>query len=82
MNEDYFEKRKQKLIDKLNFYVANNQIDGNEIKNYDIMLKILDELSFSNRLRRKGSISYTVVDSLSIDRDLGSELIVFDNSIY
>lgn len=81
MEKGYFEKRKRELIDKLNFYIANNQIDGNEEEDYIIMLGILDELTFENRLQIKGSIAHTIVDSLNIHQDLGSELILFDGSI-
>tara|TARA_R110000764_G_scaffold13183_2_gene38069 strand:+ start:68 stop:310 length:243 start_codon:yes stop_codon:yes gene_type:complete len=79
MNKDYFDKRKQELIDKLNFYIVNNQI--NEKEDYEIMLRILDELSFSNRLIKKGLIAFTIVDSLTVNQDLESELIIFDDSI-
>ena len=81
MKKEVFEKRKQELIDKLNSFVVENDVIGNDKKDYVTILKILIDFSYENRLLKKGSIAHTIVDSLCINQSLGSKLIQFDRDI-
>lgn len=50
-------------------------------KSLDKLFHVLNEYSFDNRLQKKGSLTYIIIDSLDLNYSLGEQFIIFDNEI-
>lgn len=52
-----------------------------ERESCDALLTISEKYTFENRIQMKGTLARTIVDSLEINHNLASQIIVFDNNI-
>lgn len=81
MNETSFENNKQVLIALVSVFKRNKYLSNIEENSIKKLLEILDEYSFENRLKKKGLLTRTIIDSLELDYSLGERFIEFDNRI-
>lgn len=81
MNKLEFLSQKNKLVVQLtnNFCEIGN--DPEYETNQNILLSILSQYTYDNRLKIKGLLSHTIIDNLEIDQDIADAFIKFDRQI-
>lgn len=79
MSELEFLLYKKKLNVILSKYIKD--VDLKEIKDPNILVSILNQYTYRNRLEMKGLISHTILDSLEIDDIIAEEFLKFDQKI-
>lgn len=78
MDRVEFNDRKQNLINLINGFVKSKSEGDNETFNH--ILSILNNYTFEERLKIKGLLSHTLIDSFQFD-SIAEQLIIFDNDI-
>lgn len=78
MNEELLLNLKKKLELFLNKILEENMSHKKSIL---IVLEILNEYNFQNRLIKKGALKRFVIDCSNIDYSIGEKIIEFDNRI-
>ena len=81
MTNEIFTERKNELVSLINHYLNFDDINGQYKNDLKILLEILTQYLFENRLQMKGSLTHTIIDSLEIDYNLGEKFIQFDKNI-
>lgn len=81
MKREIFVKKKDSLIRLIKDSLAKTDISEQDRKSLVILLELLNQYSFENRLLQKGLLSHTIIDSLELDYSLGEKFIKFDNEI-
>ena len=81
MNKDVFIERKEGLISLIKDSLVENNVCEQDKGSLNILLGIIDEYSFENRLQKKGLLTHTIVDSLELDYSIGEKFIMFDQII-
>lgn len=78
MNQDVFIARKSELINMLSKNLAEK--NQNEIV-LNRLLELLSKYTFENRLKTKGLLTHTIIDSMELEYSIGEKFIQFDNDI-
>lgn len=78
MNELQFNRLKEELYSIISLRIEELKNDSEKIKELEMVLRILDQYTFHNKLIAKGKLTHTILDSLSIDNDISEKLISFD----
>lgn len=81
MDNDKFIERKKVLNNKLIELTKQKLFTDSNLESIDRLIRILDAYTFENRLRLKGLLSHTIVDSIDLENPIADELIKFDNDI-
>ncbi len=81
MNKLEFLSQKNKLIVQLTNNLCEIGNDPEYETNQNILLSILSQYTYDNRLKIKGLLSHTIIDSLEIDQDIADAFIKFDRQI-
>ena len=81
MDKETFLDNKEKLVDLINELLTQPNLAKHEENSLIKLLQILNQYSFENRLKMKGLLSHTIVDSLELDYLLGEKFIKFDADI-
>ncbi|WLD23638.1 hypothetical protein NU10_13165 [Flavobacterium dauae] len=81
MKENVFDEMKNGLVKLLDFEYDNTKAEDKK-REILIIKEILHQYTFANRLKKKGALSYIIIDSLNLDYNLGDIIIGFDKNIY
>lgn len=78
MEKTYFLKIKSELIILVQERLNQSELTNREKVSLTLVLKILDEYTYENRLRKKGLLTHTILDSLELESSLTEKLLKFD----
>lgn len=78
MNELQFNRLKEELLKLINHRIEEYSADTNKRDELILILGVLNEYSYNNRLMKKSKITHILIDSLSLDNDISEKLIFFD----
>lgn len=81
MTRKEFSEKKQSLLSMIQEKLMEKDICDKDKKSLDKLFHVLNEYSFENRHQKKGSLTYTIIDSLELNYSLGEQFIIFDNEI-
>lgn len=82
MDKETFLIKKKLLLNRLESYKSDSSLSSAEIKSIEVVYNILNEdYNYLNRLRRKGCLAHTIIDSLVLGNEISSELIEFDRNL-
>lgn len=81
MQENNFVIAKAHLLEILYFRLNNTPVSTTEHRDILMVIEIVNEYSYINRLRKKGSLARVIMDSLNLDYALGDVIIQFDQRI-
>ncbi len=81
MTRKEFSEKKQSLLSIIQEKLMEKDICEKDKKSLDKLFHVLNEYSIDNRLQKKGSLTYTIIDSLDLNFSLGEQFIIFDNEI-
>jgi len=78
--ETYLEK-KQHLVNQVLVLLNNIELNFQDKSSLNLILRLLDDYTYENRLQKKGLLSHTIIDSMELNYDIGEKIIKFDNDI-
>jgi len=81
MNREIFNKTKVILTKLIKDNLAKIDISEQDRTSLSILLELLNQYSFENKLQQKGLLSHSIIDSSELDYSLGEKFIKFDNDI-
>ena len=81
MTQQLFNERKDKLKKLAIEEKDDIKADLNTRQSIERLLKLLEMYNYDNRVKMKGILTRTIIDSLRINYSLGEKFIQFDNSI-
>ena len=81
MNEEKFLQGKDKLLKLAQDTMVRSDISKQNIQSLKKLLELLSQYSFENRMKLKGLLTHTIIDSLELDYHLGEMFIKFDDEI-
>ena len=80
MQQDLFNQRKNNLINELSERLEKS-CSETERKELKLVIAILHQYTYSNRLQKKGMVSHFLIDSSNLDYEIGDPIIMFDKCI-
>ena len=81
MQENNFVIAKAHLLEILYFRLNNTPVSTTDHREILKVIEIVNEYSYINRLRKKGSLTRIIIDSLNLDYELADVIIQFDQRI-
>ncbi|MDI1257330.1 MAG: hypothetical protein PSV16_14645 [Flavobacterium sp.] len=81
MTKEVFTERKSELVNLINHYLNFDEINWQYKNDLKILLEILTQYSYENKLQMKGTLTHTIIDSLQLDYTLGEKFIQFDKDL-
>lgn len=81
MQENNFVIAKAHLLEILYFRLNNTPVSTTDHREILTVIEIVNEYSYINRLRKKGSLTRIIIDSLNLDYELADVIIQFDQRI-
>ena len=81
MTQEIFTQNKNNLIAQINHWVSLSEVNEQYKHALAKLLPILNEYSYENRLKLKGTLSHTIIDSLELDYAMGEKFLEFDKNI-
>ncbi|APD07046.1 hypothetical protein UJ101_01530 [Flavobacteriaceae bacterium UJ101] len=81
MNKEEFDNQKNDIIKMINDRMGASSLTELEKDSLIKVIKIINDYNFNNRIKIKGLLSKTIIDSLELDYFIGEKLINFDNNI-
>ena len=82
MQEDNFVIAKAHLLEILYLRLNTTPVSTTEHREILTVVEIVNEYSYINILRKKGSLTRIIIDSLNLDYALADLIIQFDHSIH
>jgi len=81
LQENNFVIAKAHLLEILYFRLNNTPVSTTDHREILKVIEIVNEYSYINRLRKKGSLTRIIIDSLNLDYELADVIIQFDQRI-
>lgn len=81
MNKEIFETKKEALMNFAKEILSHPDVSAQDKISLNKLIELLNIYFFENRLKQKGLLSHTIIDSLELDYTIGKEFIKFDNDI-
>jgi len=81
LQENNFVIAKAHLLEILYFRLNNTPVSTTDHREILTVIEIVNEYSYINRLRKKGSLTRIIIDSLNLDYELADVIIQFDQRI-